>query len=59
MWSHQFGCNFYRATMSRYRFSFILLSCSRFDDKNTRAQRRAEHRLAPIKDSFAFIELHD
>ena len=39
----------YRASMSRERFMFITY-CIRFDDKETREERRAESKLAPIKD---------
>lgn len=39
------------ATMSRQRFHF-LLRCLRFDDLNTREQRRQTDKLAPIRDLF-------
>lgn len=36
-------------TMPEHRFKFILL-CMRFDDKNTRKERKATDRLAPIRE---------
>ncbi|CAB3254174.1 unnamed protein product [Arctia plantaginis] len=39
----------YRACMSAERFDFIL-RCMRFDDRNTRQERRESDRLAPIRD---------
>jgi len=39
--------NRYRATMSESRFNF-LINCLRFDDRNTRPQRKEETKLAPI-----------
>ncbi|GBP21878.1 PiggyBac transposable element-derived protein 4 [Eumeta japonica] len=46
----------YKACMSAERFDF-LLGCIRFDDKNTRRERRESDRLAPIRDVWEkFIE---
>lgn len=41
--------NSYRATMSQFRFDF-LLACLRFDDKETRKERVKITKLAPILD---------
>jgi len=49
LWAPRYGSNFYRAVMQRHRFHY-LLACLRFDDKSTRAERRAVHKLAPIKE---------
>lgn len=48
------GVQFFRATMSSPRFRF-LTNCLRFDDRQTRAARRKERKLAPIKDIFDHI----
>lgn len=48
MWATRFGRNVYRSVMSE-RFKF-LCTCLRFDDKNTKADRRAIHIMAPIKE---------
>jgi len=49
IWSEKFGNNLFRSAMSQRRFEF-LLSNLRFDDKSTRAERRVQHKLAPIKE---------
>ncbi|CAG4938082.1 unnamed protein product [Parnassius apollo] len=43
------SANTYKSCMSAERFVF-LLRCLRFDDKNTRKQRRVSDKLAPIRD---------
>lgn len=48
------GVMIFRATMSRCRFEF-LINCLRFDDKETREERRASDRLAPIREVFDHI----
>ena len=48
MWSAMDGCPLYRATMSSSIFSFLLRAL-RFDDSETRAERIAHDRLAPIR----------
>lgn len=48
------GIPLFRATMSRNRFQAIL-SCIRFDDKDTRSARRVNDKLAPIRDIFTMI----
>lgn len=49
IWSRQYGSLLCQVTMSQRRFQFI--SCRlRFDDKITRAARRAEDVLAPIRE---------
>ncbi|CAK1581385.1 unnamed protein product [Parnassius mnemosyne] len=46
----------YKACMSAERFEF-LLRCMRFDDRNTRQERRVSDRLAPIRNFWEqFIE---
>lgn len=45
------GVPYFRATMSGSRFEF-LTNCLRFDDKNTREERREADRLAPIRELF-------
>lgn len=45
----------YRATLSRERFLFLTY-CLRFDDRETREERRAQSKLAPIKEVWgAFV----
>ncbi|XP_026830161.1 piggyBac transposable element-derived protein 4-like [Ooceraea biroi] len=54
LWSPMYGNTLFRAVMTEHGFAF-LLGCIRFDDKNTRQERKREHALAPIKeiwDSF-------
>ena len=48
-WDSSFGLNAIIATMSLNRFKYILRFL-RFDDKNTRRQRKAEDRLASTRD---------
>lgn len=48
LWAN-FGPIVYRAVMSRQRFTFII-SCLRFDDRLTRAERRSVDKFAPIRD---------
>lgn len=49
LWSLQFGNGIFRATMSQQRFAFLAV-CLRFDDKNTRATRKAADKFAPIRE---------
>lgn len=56
VWSPAFGSDFYRACMSVGRFTF-LLNCMRFDDSQTREQRRQTDKFAPIRKVWdIFIE---
>lgn len=48
-WDPLFGSPIYRACMSKNRFVAILRHL-RFDDKTTRSSRRAQDKLAPIRD---------
>ncbi|XP_071564529.1 piggyBac transposable element-derived protein 4-like [Temnothorax nylanderi] len=48
LWS-PYNMSLFRSTMSENRFMFLLLSV-RFDDKNTRAKRKADDRLANIRE---------
>jgi len=49
LWSRDFGASLCKVTMSLRRFEFI--SCRlRFDDKLTRAERRATDVLAPVRE---------
>lgn len=49
MWSNKFGIPIFRNTMSKNRFEFIL-NCLRFDNKETRLERRSKDKFAPIRD---------
>ena len=49
MWSTEFGYNLYRYVMTEKKFLFIEARL-RFDDKNTRAERRVDDILAPIRE---------
>lgn len=49
MWSEKFGVAIFRYTMTKNRFEF-LLNCLRFDDKTTRAERKAGDKFAPIRE---------
>ncbi|XP_018404606.1 PREDICTED: piggyBac transposable element-derived protein 4-like [Cyphomyrmex costatus] len=49
LWSRQFGTMLCKVTMSQHRFKF-LSSKIRFDDKSTRAERRQEDGLAPVRE---------
>lgn len=51
MFDRYTGLPVYRAIMSRCRFEF-LTNCLRFDDKQTREERRTNDRLAPIREVF-------
>lgn len=51
------GIEIFRLTMSRKRFHF-LLQCVRFDDKETRNERRAIDKLAPIRSIFDMFVSH-
>ena len=56
LWSEKSGLIQFRATMSLNRFKF-LVSCLRFDDKNTREQRMNTDRFAPVREIWdEFIE---
>ncbi|XP_013198532.2 piggyBac transposable element-derived protein 4 [Amyelois transitella] len=48
------GISYFRSTMSEKRFEF-LTNCLRFDDRLTRAERRQQSKLAPIKELFDHI----
>ncbi|XP_046474149.1 piggyBac transposable element-derived protein 4-like [Neodiprion pinetum] len=48
LWSAGYGSVIYRATMSIHRYHF-LSRMIRFDDKNTRPQRREMDKFAPIR----------
>lgn len=54
LWSQQFGRPAYIAGMSRTRFQ-SLLSLIRFDDKQTRLQRREEDKFAPLREFFETV----
>lgn len=48
-WGNEFGIPLCKASMSYHRFQFI--SCKiRFDDKNTRRERRVSDNLAPVRE---------
>lgn len=49
MWSEKFGVAIFRLTMTKNRFEF-LLTCLRFDDKSTRAERKVLDKFAPIRE---------
>lgn len=51
MWNPATAAPLYRAAMSEGRFSF-LLSCLRFDDPDTRQERQAMDKFAPIWQIF-------
>ena len=51
LWNKKYGSAIFRATMPEYRFR-ALSRFIRFDDKSTRAIRRAEDKLAPIRQVF-------
>lgn len=51
LWSEAFGNGIFRATMSQCRFKFLAASL-RFDDKNTRPQRRQADKFAHIRQIF-------
>lgn len=48
MWNPSTGAPVYHAAMSEGRFSF-LLACLRFDDPDTRQERQAMDKFAPIR----------
>ena len=48
MWSHVYGCQFYRSVFSDHRFSFIIRAI-RFDDPVTRKIRLRSDRFAHIR----------
>lgn len=51
------GADIFISTMSRQRFHF-LLRCLRFDDMNTREDRKQNDKLAPIRELFTeFVEI--
>ncbi|XP_034952426.1 uncharacterized protein [Chelonus insularis] len=49
LWGEEFSVTIFKATMSAHRFQF-LLKCLRFDNKNTRKQRRKLDRFALIRE---------
>ena len=51
LWSEKHGRPVFRATMSLPRF-VVFLTAARFDDKTTRASRRATDKLAAIGEMF-------
>lgn len=48
------GMPIFKATMPKHRFEQII-SCIRFDDKDTRSERRARDKLAPIREIFDMV----
>ncbi|XP_039286826.1 piggyBac transposable element-derived protein 4-like [Nilaparvata lugens] len=48
LFDSKYSGDLYRATMTAERFLF-LINCIRFDDRETRNERREESKLAPIK----------
>ncbi|GBM95363.1 hypothetical protein AVEN_255074-1 [Araneus ventricosus] len=60
LWSTDgMGIEMLRTVMSLKRFQF-LLRCCRFDDKETRNERRNTDKLAPIRESFEkFVEKYN
>ncbi|KAF4527436.1 hypothetical protein B566_EDAN016066 [Ephemera danica] len=55
LWSPLYGRNVYIAAMSRTRFQQIL-KCIRFDDKQTRAERRENDKFAPLREIFTMFQ---
>ncbi|KAK3894430.1 hypothetical protein Pcinc_001779 [Petrolisthes cinctipes] len=56
MWSTMSGCPMYRAAMSKGRFEF-LISCLRFDNPETRDERKRQDKFAPVRKVWdEFIE---
>lgn len=56
LWSVVFGTSVYRTTMPLNRFKFLAV-CLRFDNKETRQERRAADKFAPIRDVWTkFID---
>ncbi|KAJ4425527.1 hypothetical protein ANN_27721 [Periplaneta americana] len=55
LWGKVLGKNIYTATMSRIRFG-ELLSFIRFDDKQTRTERRKQDKFCPIREVFYKID---
>ncbi|KAJ4425890.1 hypothetical protein ANN_27516 [Periplaneta americana] len=55
LWGKVLGKNIYRATMSRIRFG-ELLSLIRFDDKQTRTERRKQDKFCTIREVFYKID---
>ncbi|KAJ4430773.1 hypothetical protein ANN_19364 [Periplaneta americana] len=55
LWGKVLGKNIYTATMSRIRFG-ELLSLIRFDDKQTRTERRKQDMFCPIREVFYKID---
>lgn len=51
LWGKILGKNIYTATMSRIRFG-ELLSLIRFDDKQTRTERRKDDKFCPLREIF-------
>lgn len=54
LWSSEFGRASYIAGMSRNRFR-TLLSIIRFDDKQTRQERRENDKFAPLRELFEMV----
>ncbi|KAK3892600.1 hypothetical protein Pcinc_003576 [Petrolisthes cinctipes] len=48
LWSPNYGCPVYRSAMSSTRFEF-LVECLRFDNPDTREERRKTDKFAPIR----------
>ncbi|KAJ4430073.1 hypothetical protein ANN_22282 [Periplaneta americana] len=55
LWGKVLGKNIYTATMSRIRFG-ELLSLIRFNDKQTRTERRKQDKFCPIREVFYKID---
>ena len=54
LWSRKYGRPVFLATMSLKRFKLILRFC-RFDNENTREERRATDKLAAIRDLWTMF----
>ena len=54
LWSRKYGRPVFLATMSLKRFKLILRFC-RFDNKNTREERRSADKLAAIRDVWTMF----
>lgn len=56
LWSKKYGPPIFRATMTKNRFSF-LIRCLRFDDKNTRVERKKKDKFAAVRNLWEkFVE---
>lgn len=55
LWGKILGKNIYTATMSRNRFG-ELLSLIRFDDRQTRTERRKDDKFCPLREIFQKVD---